>query len=206
MNALTDAGIQAENRLFDTLDPTIRKLKVSDTLEILISDTVGFIHKLPHNLIDAFRATLEELEYADLLLHVIDFSNPRWQEQAEVVRRQIRDLGIETTPVIEVFNKADLVEAELMPHGSDMVVISARTGAGLSDLCTLIARHLGAGRRRVLVELPYSEAKRLDVLYKDARVENVEYLPDVISVLAVCEPRTLGWIRFYIKEDRGAVT
>ena len=206
LNALTDAGIQAENRLFDTLDPTIRKLKVSDTLEILISDTVGFIHKLPHNLIDAFRATLEELEYADLLLHVIDLSNPRWQEQAEVVRRQIRDLGIETTPVIEVFNKADLVEAELMPHGSDMVVISARTGAGLSDLCTLIARHLGAGRRRVLVELPYSEAKRLDVLYKDARVENVEYLPDVISVLAVCEPRTLGWIRFYIKEDRGAVT
>ena len=206
LNALTDAGIQAENRLFDTLDPTIRKLKVSDTLEILISDTVGFIHKLPHNLIDAFRATLEELEYADILLHVIDLSSPHWQEQAEVVRRQIRDLGIERTPVIEVFNKADLVEAELMPHGRDMVVISARTGAGLSDLCALIARHLGAGRRRVLVELPYSEARRLDILYKDARVENVDYMPEGISILAVCEPRTLGWIRYYIKEDRGAVT
>ena len=206
LNALTDAGIHAENRLFDTLDPTIRKLKVSDTLEILISDTVGFIHKLPHNLIDAFRATLEELEYADVLLHVIDLSNPRWMDQAEVVRRQIRDLGIETTPVIEVFNKADLVEADLMPHGNDMVVISARTGAGLSDLKALIARHLGAGRRRVLIQLPYSEARRLDILYQDARVENVEYLPETIAVTAVCEPRTLGWIRSYIKEDRGAVT
>lgn len=87
-----------------------------------------------------------------------------------------------------------------------MVVISARTGAGLSDLCALIARHLGAGRRRVLVELPYSEARRLDILYKDARVENVDYMPEGISILAVCEPRTLGWIRYYIKEDRGAVT
>jgi GTP-binding protein HflX len=206
LNALTDAGIQAENRLFDTLDPTIRKLKVSDTLEILVSDTVGFIHKLPHNLIDAFRATLEELEYSDVLLHVIDLSNPQWQKQAEVVRRQIHELKVDTTPVIEVFNKADMVEAELMPHGADMVVISAKTGAGLDNLKALIAKHLGAGRRRVIIALPYSEAKRLDVLYNDARVENVEYLPEVIEILAVCEPRTLGWIRNYIKEDRGAVT
>ena len=93
-----------------------------------------------------------------------------------------------------------------MPHGTDIVVVSARTGAGLSDLCALIARHLGTGRRRVRIELPYHEARRLDILYQDARVEQVEYAPEFISVQAVCEPRTLGWIRYFIKEDQGAVT
>lgn len=206
LNHLTDAGIPARNRLFDTLDPTIRKLQVNETLEVLISDTVGFIHKLPHNLIDAFRATLEELEYADLLLHVIDLSNPNWMQQAEVVRRQIHALGLDHTPVIEVFNKADLVDAELMPHGRDMVVISALTGAGMSDLMANIARHLGANRRRVLIVLPYDQAGRIDILYRDAKVEKVEYLPDRIEIQAIVEPRTYGWMRDYIKQDWGVIS
>ena len=180
-------------------------MQVTDTLEILISDTVGFIHKLPHSLIDAFRATLEELEYADVLLHVIDLSNPHWMDQAEVVRKLIIELGLEATPVIEVFNKADLVDAELMPHGKDIVLVSALTGAGLDDLKLAIAKHLDLGRRRVIIELPYVEARRLDVLYKDAKVENVEYLDDVIRIQAICEPRTEGWIRSFITTDMGPV-
>lgn len=205
LNYLTDAGIPANNRLFDTLDPTIRKLKVSDTLEVLLSDTVGFIHKLPHNLIDAFRATLEELEFADLLLHVIDLSNPAWMQQAEVVRRQIHALGLDQTPVIEVFNKADLVDAELMPHGRDIAVISARTGAGVSDLLSQISGHLGSTLHRVCIALPYDQAGRIDILYRDAKVEKVEYQPEYIEVQAICEPRTLGWIRDYIKKDWGVM-
>ena len=205
LNYLTDAGIPAQNRLFDTLDTTIRKLKVSDTLEVLLSDTVGFIHKLPHNLIDAFRATLEELEFADLLLHVIDLSNPAWMQQAEVVRRQIHELGLDQTPVIEVFNKADLVDAELMPHGKDMVVISARTGAGIDELMKAISAHLGSNLHRVLIALPYDQAGRLDILYRDAKVEKVDYTDASIEITAICDGRTYGWVRAYIKEDWGIV-
>ncbi len=206
LNCLTNAGIPANNRLFDTLDPTIRKLKVSDTLEVLVSDTVGFIHKLPHNLIDAFRATLEELAFADLLLHVIDLSNPFWMQQAEVVQRQLHALGLDQTPVIEVFNKADLVDAELMPHGRDIAVISARTGAGIDSLLSLISGHLGSTLHRVCIALPYDQAGRIDILYRDAKVEKVEYQPEYIEIHAICEPRTLGWIRNYIKEDWGVTS
>ena len=95
LNAITGAGIPANDRLFDTLDTTTRLLTVSDTLEVVISDTVGFIRKLPHQLVEAFKATLEELEYADLLLHVIDVSNPEWQHQAEVVEKLIVDAAVE---------------------------------------------------------------------------------------------------------------
>ena len=106
LNALTGAGIPANDRLFDTLDTTTRLLAVSDTLEVVISDTVGFIRKLPHQLVDAFKATLEELEYADMLLHVIDISNPEWQEQARIVEDLIRELGAEKTPCLRVYNKS----------------------------------------------------------------------------------------------------
>ena len=120
LNRLTGAGIPANNRLFDTLDTTSRLLQVSDTLEVVISDTVGFIRKLPHQLVDAFKATLEELEYADLLLHVIDISNPRWMEQAQVVDDLIRELGAERIPCIRVYNKSDLFwGGHPAPRGGD---------------------------------------------------------------------------------------
>ena len=121
LNQLTGAGIPANNRLFDTLDTTTRTLEISDTCKVLISDTVGFIRKLPHHLVDAFKATLEELSYADLLLHVIDASNLEWREQAEVVDGLIRELGAEATRRIEVFNKADIYVGDIMPHGENIV-------------------------------------------------------------------------------------
>ena len=117
LNTLTGAGIPAANRLFDTLDTTTRQMKVSDTLEVLMSDTVGFIRKLPHQLVDAFKATLEELTYADLLLHVIDASSPEWMQQAAVVDTLIEELGASETPRIEVFNKCDLRAAGAAPAG-----------------------------------------------------------------------------------------
>ena len=197
LNQLTGAAIPANNRLFDTLDTTSRQLTVSDTLDVVISDTVGFIRKLPHQLVEAFKATLEELEYADLLLHVIDVSNPEWQQQAEVVENLIRELGAGDLPRIEVFNKADLFPAgEIMPHGEDICAISARSGEGVERLLEMIDRKLDKGTRRVTLHLPYDKGGLLDMLYREAKVESVEY-GGTIDVIAVCGPRTLGQIRAY---------
>ena len=130
LNALTGAGIPANNRLFDTLDTTTRRMTVSDTLDVLLSDTVGFIAKLPHNLVEAFQATLEELQYADLLLHVIDASDPERTAHMEVVEKLAAQLAPQGVPIIEVYNKADLVEPQLIPVGENKVAISAATGTG----------------------------------------------------------------------------
>ncbi|MBR3641151.1 MAG: GTPase HflX [Oscillibacter sp.] len=194
LNRLTGAGIPANDRLFDTLDTTSRFLTVSDTLDVVISDTVGFIRKLPHQLVEAFKATLEELEYADLLLHVIDVSNPEWQTQAQVVENLIAELGAGEIPRIDVFNKCDCVAAgELRPHGENICSVSARTGEGIEKLLQMIDRALDKGTRRVTLHIPYDQGALLDVLYREAQVERVEY-GETIDVLAVCSPRTLGQV------------
>ena len=198
LNQLTDAGIPANNRLFDTLDTTSRLLQVSDTLEVVISDTVGFIRKLPHQLVDAFKATLEELEYADLLLHVIDISNPMWQEQAKIVDDLIRELGAEQTPCIRVYNKSDLFWGDIRPHGEGTVNISAKTGEGVPQLLEAIDKALDKGTRRVTLHLPYDKGNLLNVLYEDAKVEAVEY-GETIDVVAVCNPRAIGLVKDYIE-------
>ena len=202
LNALTGAGIPANNRLFDTLDTTTRTLEISDTCTVLISDTVGFISKLPHQLVDAFKATLEELTFADLLVHVIDASGPNWREQAAVVDRLIQELGAAGTPRLEVFNKCDKFVGDILPHGEDMVPISAKTGAGLDALLAAIGRRLDAGARRVELRLPYGKGGLLDQLYREARVEKVDY-GETIEVTAVCTPRTLGQMAEYLAETEG---
>ena len=197
LNHLTGAGIPANNRLFDTLDTTSRLLTVSDTMDVVVSDTVGFIRKLPHQLVEAFKATLEELEYADLLLHVIDVSNPEWQHQAEVVEKLIVELGANEIPRIDVFNKCDRVEAgDLRPHGADICSISARTGEGVDRLLEMIDRRLDKGTRRVTIHLPYDKGSLLDMLYREAKVESVEY-SETIDIVAVCPPKVLGQIGDY---------
>ena len=199
LNRLTGAGIPANNRLFDTLDTTSRLLTVSDTLDVVISDTVGFIRKLPHQLVEAFKATLEELEYADLLLHVIDVANPEWQIQSQVVENLILELGAGDLPRIDVFNKSDCVPAgEIMPHGEDICAISARTGEGVDKLLEMIDKRLDKGTRRVLLHLPYDKGGLLDMLYREAKVENVEY-SETIDVMAVCGPKTLGQVEPYVE-------
>ena len=199
LNALTGADIPANNRLFDTLDTTTRTLEISDTCTVLISDTVGFISKLPHQLVDAFKATLEELVFADLLLHVIDASGPNWREQADVVDRLIVELGAAETPRLEVFNKCDLAGGDILPHGEDIVSVSAKTGAGLDRLLAAIGQRLDAGVRRVELRLPYDKGGVLDALYREAKVEKVDY-GETIAVTAVCTPKTLGRVRQYIVE------
>ena len=200
LNLLTDAGIPANNRLFDTLDTTSRLLTVSDTLDVVISDTVGFIRKLPHQLVEAFKATLEELEYADLLLHVVDVSNPEWQLQAQVVDNLILELGAGELPRIEVFNKCDLLPVgEIMPHGEDICAISARTGEGIPKLMEMIDKRLDKGTRRVVLHIPYDKGGLLDMLYREAKVESVEY-SETIDVIAICGPRTLGQVEAYAED------
>lgn len=197
LNRLTGADIPANNRLFDTLDTTTRTLEISDTCTVLLSDTVGFIRKLPHHLVEAFKATLEELSYADLLLHVIDASNPLWREQAAVVEQLIVELGAEQTPRIDVFNKCDRYTGDILPHGADIVSISAKTGQGLDELLKKIGGRLDTGACRVVLRLPYDQGGVVDMLHRQAKVERVDY-GEAIEVEAVCTPVQLGRLKDYI--------
>ena len=197
LNAITGAGIPANDRLFDTLDTTTRLLTVSDTLDVVISDTVGFIRKLPHQLVEAFKATLEELEYADLLLHVIDVSNPEWEEQARIVDDLIRELGADDIPCIRVYNKCD-VAFGFQRKEEAAVTLSARTGEGVTDLLAAIDKKLDKGTKRVTLHLPYDKAGALDALYREAKVESVEY-GATVDVVAVCTPRVMGQLKDYIE-------
>ena len=198
LNAITGAGIPANDRLFDTLDTTTRLLTVSDTLDVVISDTVGFIRKLPHQLVEAFKATLEELEYADLLLHVIDASNPEWREQAHIVDELIRELGAEQIPCIRVYNKCDVAFTAQQEREADAVYISAKTGEGIPALLSAVDKRLDKGTKRVVIHLPYDKTGLLDGLYREAKVENVAY-GETVDVTAVCTPRVMGQLKDYIE-------
>lgn len=199
LNCLTDAGIPANDRLFDTLDTTTRKLRIDELTEVLVSDTVGFIRKLPHHLVEAFKATLEELSYADVLLHVIDISNPDWEEQASVVDELIEKLGAQQTPCIRVFNKCDAY-AGILPHGEDIVCLSARTGEGVQELVEKLSAILDRGSRRVSVRIPYSDAGIVDLLNREAAVESIEYTDTGIEAVATVPPEVFGRIKRFIPD------
>ena len=201
LNHLTDAGIPANNRLFDTLDTTSRQLRVSDNLEVVLSDTVGFIAKLPHHLVEAFQATLEELQYADLLLHVIDSADPERQEHIAVVEKLISQLAKPGTPVLQCYNKADLVSPEEIPVGEDVVAISAKQGYGLERLLQAVEKALDNGRHHIVVRLPYAMGGLVDTLHSSARVNNVEYTPEGIEVETVVDAILYGKLRAYIIKE-----
>ena len=201
LNQLTDAGIPANNRLFDTLDTTSRLLTVSDNLDVILSDTVGFIAKLPHHLVDAFRATLEELEYADLLLHVIDASDPNREEHIQVVDRLIAKLAKPGTQVLRCFNKADLVDPTEIPIGEDVVAMSAKSGAGMPDLLAAIERTLGHSRHHILVTLPYSMGGMVETLHSGAQVLNVDYTAEGITVETIVDPILYGRLKEFITKE-----
>ena len=200
MNLLSKSEVFAENKLFATLDTTVRKVIV-DNLPFLLSDTVGFIRKLPHQLVEAFKATLEELEYADLLLHVIDISDPHWLEQAQIVDELIEELGAQQIPCLRVYNKSDLYFGDIRPHGEDSVNISAKTGEGVDELLARIDKLLDKGTRRVTIHLPYDKGGLLDMLYREAKVESVEY-GETIDIVATCVPRVIGQVKDYIEGYR----
>ena len=197
LNCLTGSDIPANDRLFDTLDTTTRRLRIDETQEVLLSDTVGFIRKLPTHLIEAFKATLEELSYADVLIHVIDISNPEWEEQARVVDELVRQLGAESTPCIRVFNKCDAYIG-ILPHGDDIVCMSARSGEGAAALVQKLSDMLSKGKRRVMLRIPYSMGSLIDTLNREAAVLSIEYTDGGIEAEAVVPPAVFGRVREFI--------
>lgn len=169
LNHLTGAGVLEEDKLFATLDPTTRNLKLPSKQEILITDTVGFIRKLPHHLIDAFRSTLEEAKYADIILHVVDASNPQVDEQMYIVYETLQNLEVKDKPIITAFNKQDKLEGNLSLRdfkADHTVRISAKTGAGLEELQNVIEDVLRD--QKVLIEklYPYAEAGKIQLIRK----------------------------------------
>ena len=199
LNCLTGESIPANDRLFDTLDTTTRRLRLDETQEVLLSDTVGFIRKLPTHLIEAFKATLEELKYADVLLHVIDIANPEWEEQARVVDELICQLGAESTPCIRVYNKCDAYFG-ILPHGEDVVCLSAKSGEGADALVKKLAVMLGQAKRRVMLSIPYAKAGVVDALKREANVLSMEYTDEGIKAEAVLTPALLGRVKEFIQD------
>ena len=200
LNRLTGSDIPANNRLFDTLDTTTRYLKLDEVQDVLLSDTVGFIRKLPTHLIEAFKATLEELSYADVLLHVIDLSNPEWENQARIVDDLIVQLGAEQTPCIRVYNKCDAYLGEL-PRGEDCVCISARTGEGTDTLLQMVSNTLGRDKHHAVFLIPYSQGSLVQQLHDEASVVRLDYADDGTIVEAIVKSDLWARARDYVKEE-----
>ena len=183
LNHLTGAGVLEEDKLFATLDPTTRNLKLPSKQEVLITDTVGFIRKLPHHLIEAFRSTLEEAKYADIILHVVDASNPQVDEQMYIVYETLANLEVKNKPIITAFNKQDKLEGQpiLRDFKADHIVkISAKTGAGLDELQQVIEDVLR--EQKILIEKLYSyaDAGKIQLIRKYGELLEESYQEDGI--------------------------
>ena len=196
LNKLTDANILAEDKLFATLDPTTRKLKLGSGQEILVTDTVGFIRKLPHHLIEAFKSTLEEAKYANLLVHMVDASNEEASSQMLVVYDTLRSLDVVDKDIITVFNKTDLIkEGEELPrdfHADKILKMSAKTGDGIEDLKKTIENILQ--NQRVYLEhiFSYKDAGKIALIRKFGEIKNEEYTDDGILIKAYIPAEIFG--------------
>ncbi|MBE6690386.1 MAG: GTPase HflX [Ruminococcaceae bacterium] len=199
LNYLTDAGILARDQLFATLDPTTRKCQLPGGETVLLTDTVGFIRNLPHHLIHAFRSTLEEAVYADLLLIVIDASDPEARAQLEVTEALLESLGAGGKPTLYVFNKCDLGASHPgMSLGKEHVAyISAATGQGIDMMMEKVEEMLHEGKRRVTFLIPNDKQGLLNKLYQNATVENIEYGAEGVTVTAIVDAKTYGPLRAY---------
>ena len=192
LNKLTGAGILAEDKLFATLDPTTRGYKLGSGQEVLLTDTVGFIRKLPHHLIDAFRSTLEEAKYADIILHVVDTSNPQMDEQMYIVYETLYNLGVENKPTITAFNKIDRLEEEttLRDFKADKIVrISAKTGAGIEQLLDSIESILREQKIAIEKVYEYKDAAKIQLIRKYGELISEEYTETGIAVKAYVPSR-----------------
>lgn len=202
LNALTDAGVLTENKLFATLDPTSRALKLPDGRSVILVDTVGFISRLPHSLVESFKSTLEEVVYADLILNVCDASNPDYEQQIEVTLDTIKELGASDKPVLTVFNKCDLTpNLHFFSVDRNTVRISAKTGEGLPALLEKIASMLENTRRRVRLIIPYSDGNLISRIRNDGELISEEYTPDGIMIDAVLDSGFLNLVKDYIIHD-----
>lgn len=200
LNRLTDAGILAEDKLFATLDPTTRRYTLPCGEDILLTDTVGFIRKLPHHLVEAFKSTLDEAVCADILLIIIDASDPECREQLSVTEQLLSDLGAADKPTLYVFNKCDRGATEVLRTGQSaesVVWISAATGQGVDIFIDRLEQLVQAGKRRVEYLFPHAAHGLVSRLYSEATVESCEYVGDGCRVTAVVDERIRGRLREY---------
>ena len=201
LNRLTDAAVLVEDKLFATLDPTTRKFELPCGESILLTDTVGFIRKLPHHLVKAFKSTLDEVTYADILLIVSDVNDSEAQEHIEVTKSVIADLGASDKPIIYVYNKCDRTD-NLDPGviSDDAVAVSAFTGDGIDALIKMLENEIHKGKREMVLLIPYAEQSILNSLYNNYTVNSVDYLDDGVSVSVVLDSKGMGQYKKYISE------
>ncbi len=204
-NALTEAGTVQSSRLFATLDPLLRKITLPNRLQVILSDTVGFVRKLPHDIVAAFRATLEEVREANLLLHVIDISNPNWREQALAVGEVLLELGVQNTPTIEVYNKADLLNDEVRADagklvGSRSVLVSAKEKLALTALIDRIVRALESFSIQVELKIPYRRSALISRLHSEGKINSESYEADGVRMDIILPQSTARSLRRYLAE------
>ena len=203
LNRLTDADVLSEDKLFATLDPTTRSLKLPAGENILLTDTVGFINKLPHHLVDAFRSTLEEARYADIILHVVDYANPAYEKQMAVVYDTLKQLDALGKPIITLFNKCDLVPGGLMtrdPRADKSLPVSALTGDGLPELLRAIESILMDSRMLVEHLYGFKDAGQVQIIRKYGHLLSEEYTEDGIMVRALVPKHLYGQLGFAEEE------
>ena len=199
LNALTDAGVLAEDKLFATLDPTSRALKLPDGRSIMLIDTVGFISRLPHKLVEAFKSTLEEVADADLILNICDASDNNFPEHISVTEELIKELGAEGTPIINVLNKCDIAQDVFaLDENKTTVKISAKTGAGLDRLMELISDNLPGKRIGLSLLIPFDRGSLAAKIRSDCDIEEEEYRPDGLYLKARIDERMLKTVEEFI--------
>lgn len=204
LNTLTEADVLAENKLFATLDPTARAIRLPDGSEIMLIDTVGFISRLPHFLVEAFKSTLEEATNADILIILADASDPECESQLEVTKEILKELGGEGKPVITVYNKCDIADSYLLPVTKNTVKISALKGVGINSLLECISENMPATKKRVLLLIPFCEGSLANEIRKTSRILKEEYRADGLFFDAVVDVGIMYKILDYIiseKED-----
>lgn len=203
LNSLTDADVYAKDKLFATLDPTSRGLTLEDNRTILLTDTVGFIRKLPHHLIEAFKSTLEEAKYADILLHVIDSSSPDFEDQIEVVENVLRDIGASDKPIIGVYNKFDISSPEFLKtlRYDKNVNISAKTKLNMDKLLEAIQDVAPGKKQEILILLPYSLGGELSEIHTNQKVISEEYTENGIKIRFLADEATFDRLKKYRTEE-----
>ncbi len=201
LNLLTGASVLSEDKLFATLDPTTRKTELPSGEQILLTDTVGFIRKLPHHLVKAFKSTLDEVRLADILLIVSDISDPEVEEHLKVTESVIEELGAGGKPVIYVFNKADATDSDVSEFDRDnSVAVSAKCGSGIERLLLLIEETIRASKREVTLMIPYSEQSKASVIFNEYSVSATEYTDEGLLMTVVLDERGLGLYARFIRE------
>ena len=199
LNALTGAGVLSEDKLFATLDPTTRKLELPSGENVLLTDTVGFIRKLPHHLVKAFKSTLDEVVYADILLIVSDITDPEVAEHIEVTKNVIEELGASDKPIIFVYNKCDKLDGDIpVPEDENTVVVSGVSGQGIDSLLSAIEDTIHQFKKKYTLLIPYSNQSVVSALYNGYSVESVDYVDDGISVTVILDERGRGMYGKYI--------